>query len=65
MAASYLRVAVIDKQNWNDSSLGHLTVTQAELLEAKLFEQLDTALAALGSLPTFQSWIYLDIHQKS
>lgn len=55
---SHLRVAVIDKQDWNSDSLGRLTVTQVALLEGELTKRLDLALAGegTGEPPIFRSW---------
>lgn len=45
----HLRVAVIDKQDWNSDSLGRLSVTQVERLEGELTKRLDLALAGGGA----------------
>lgn len=57
--ASHLRVAVIDKQDWDSSSLGRLSATQVELLQGELAKRLDNTLFSGKQVaPIFRSTSY-------
>lgn len=59
MVANHLRVAIIDKQNWDNNSLGQLTATQVETLKKCLSQKLDNTLIEGGPTPpTFRTWTY-------
>lgn len=61
MVASHLRVAIIDKQGWNQDSVGRLSVAQAEALRQGLEGLLISELTGSGleqPAPQFRSWTH-------
>lgn len=58
-SSNHLRVAVIDKQNWDNSSLGKLSANQVEELKKVLLQKLDeTLFEGNSNPPTFKSWTH-------